>query len=98
MKKAEYYAKKYYIALFDDDAEEMSSALDELKKICAMDKNKEKEVSFEIEKLNSEFSQLEDEENAEEKAKNLIEKYRTEIEKASLIEDEIADKDAETKL
>ena len=25
--------KNYYIALFDDDAEEMSSALDELKKI-----------------------------------------------------------------
>ena len=80
---------KYYIALFDDDAEEMSSALDELKKICVMDKNKEKEVSFEIEKLNSEFSQLEDGENAEEKAKNLIEKYRTEIEKESLIEDEV---------
>ena len=63
-----------------------------------MDKNKEKEVSFEIEKLNSEFSQLENEENAEEKAKNLIEKYRKEIEKESLIEDEIADKEAETKL
>lgn len=91
MKKAEYYAKKYYIALFDDDAEGMSSVLDELKKYnCTIYKNKEKEFAFEIEKLCFEFAHiLENEENVKEKAKNLIEKYRTEIEKESLIEDEV---------
>lgn len=99
MKKIEYLTKKRMIAQFDDDADELSLVSQGLAmELCKMDEAEEEKAGFEIRKIISEFRQLENEENAEEKMKNLIEKYRKEIEKASLIEDEIADKEAETKL
>ena len=88
MKKIEYLTKKRMIAQFDDDADELYLVSQGLAmELCKMDEVEEEKAGFEIRKIISEFRQLENEENAEEKMKNLIEKYRKEIEKVSLIED-----------
>jgi len=87
MKKIEYYVKKYFIALFEDNAEGLNSAMDELKKIALIE-NKEKEISSEFEKVNTELIQLRNEDHAEEKMKNLIESYREAVEHEGLSPDE----------
>lgn len=84
MKKSEYYAKKHFIAMFDDDLEGKISTANELGKFGKISKEHEEEICSELKKIEIELLQS----VCEEKIKNLIERYRTEIEKESLIEDE----------
>ena len=79
MKKSEYYAKKYFVAYYDEDAEELARVL---KDISSSNKEFAQEMSAEIEKINNKMLQFENNSNRDEKIKKLIESYKIEVKNA----------------
>ena len=82
MKKSEYYAKKYFVAYHDDDADELAQTLDTIGEISRTNKELADELSTEIQKINNEMLRFENDSNREEKIEKLMERYRKEIEMA----------------
>lgn len=81
MKKTEYYVKKFFVCTYYDDADGKCSALEEIERLCLLDKQKEKEMFFETNKINNQIAQILSNDNGRKKFLELIESFRKEIEK-----------------
>ena len=81
MKKVGYYVKKFFVCNYFDDANGKSSALENMTKLCLLDKSKEKEIVLEINKIKHRLEKFLSDDKGEEKTLELIESFRKEIEK-----------------
>lgn len=76
----EYYIKKFFVSNYINDADGKCSVLEEIEKLCLLDKSKEKEIELEANKIQQQLELFLNDDNSSEKTLQLIESFRKEIE------------------